>query len=390
VTAAPRPKVTFITNFASHYRSRTFELIAERHDAWFYFFSKGGEANWLAEHGVSSGRFPYRYLSGFSIAGIRIAPRLIPLAFRDESDVVIKCINGKFALAVVASACLLRRRPFIVWTGDWSVLDSRFARLFDRVNHLVYKHADAIVTYGEHVTRYLVEQGIPPEKIFTSKHAVTNEIYSRPVPAGETELLRRALAIPRDAKIVLSLGRLVPIKGLAYLIRAFAAADSARDAYLVIAGVGPERAACEELIRQLGIEDRVRFPGYVKPAASVAYYAAANVFVLPSLTRNGWKETWGLVVNEAFNQGVPVITTDAVGAAAGGLVVDGENGFVVPERNAAAIASALDLILTGAGLRRRLSANARRRIAGWGQKDMVEAFADAIDYVMHMRQRVRG
>ena len=63
----------------------------------------------------------------------------------------------------------------------------------------------------------------------------------------------------------------------------------------------------------------------------------ADVYVLPSITTRLFKEPWGLVVNEAFNQGVPVIATDAVGAAAGGLVENGVNGFVVPEGNSRAI-----------------------------------------------------
>src|SRR5579859_2564646 len=95
-----RPRVTFITNLASHYRVRTFELLAERYDTRFVFYSNGGEANWLPEHGVSSGQFAHQYLAGFSVAGVRISPRLIPIAWMDRADVVIKCLNGKFAMPV--------------------------------------------------------------------------------------------------------------------------------------------------------------------------------------------------------------------------------------------------------------------------------------------------
>ena len=63
--------------------------------------------------------------------------------------------------------------------------------------------------------------------------------------------------------------------------------------------------------------------------------------MLPSITTALDKEPWGLVVNEAMHAGLPVVATDAVGAAAGGLVRDGENGFVVPERDADALAAAV-------------------------------------------------
>jgi len=377
-----KPRITFITNFASHYRVRTFELIAQRYDARFLFYSDGGEANWLAEHGISAGPFPHEYLRGFSIGGVRLAPRLLPLTWMDDSDVIIKCINGKFALPIVFSICLARRRPLIVWTGVWSVLDSPANRWFARFNNFVYRHADAIVTYGHHVTRYLIEQGVDPRKIFTSKHAVTNSLYSRPVTLGEIVSLRKRLAIPAETRIILSIGRLVPVKGLHYLIRAFAEASPGRNACLVLVGTGPERQSCENLVRELGIGDRVRFPGYIPPADTVAYYAASYAFVLSSITWQGWKETWGLVINEAFNQGVPAITTDAVGAAAGGLVLDGENGFIVPEQNSTAIAVAISRLLDDPDLRDRFSANARSFITTWDQEHMANAFSDAIEHVI--------
>lgn len=376
-----KPRITFITNFASHYRVRTFELIAQRYDTRFLFYSNGSEANWLAEHGIAVGHFPHKYLSGFSIGGVRVAPRLVPLTWMDDSDVIIKCINGKFALPVVFLACRARRRPLIIWTGDWSVVDSPINRVFARFNYFVSCHADAVVTYGRHVTRYLIEHGVDPHKIFTSKHAVTNSLYSRAVTAEEIGSLRKCLALPADARIILSIGRLVPVKGLRYLIRGFAEASGGRNVYLVLVGTGPERRSCENLVRELGIGDRVRFPGYIPPPETITYYAASYAFVLSSITWHGWKETWGLVINEAFNQGVPVVATDAVGAAAGGLVIDGENGFVVPERNSTAIGLALGQLLDNPELRGRLSANARSCIATWGQEQMADAFSEAIEYV---------
>jgi glycosyltransferase involved in cell wall biosynthesis len=94
-----------------------------------------------------------------------------------------------------------------------------------------------------------------------------------------------------------------------------------------------------------------------------------------------------LVVNEAFNQGVPVIATDAVGAAAGGLVQDGINGFVVPERDSVALAKALRRILDNPDLRERFSQNARQIIAGWDNERMVMGFRQAIEYVTSQSRR---
>ena len=86
------------------------------------------------------------------------------------------------------------------------------------------------------------------------------------------------------------------------------------------------------------------------------------------------------MINEAFNQGVPVIATDAVGAAAGGLVQDGVSGFVVPERNSIVLAQTLQRILDDPDLRERFSQNARQIIAAWDNERMVMGFRQAIDF----------
>ena len=70
-------------------------------------------------------------------------------------------------------------------------------------------------------------------------------------------------------------------------------------------------------------------------------YAGSDVVVVPSLPTRDFLEPWGLVVNEAFHQGVPVIATDAVGAAAGGLVQHERTGLIVPAGDAAALRAAL-------------------------------------------------
>jgi glycosyltransferase involved in cell wall biosynthesis len=84
------------------------------------------------------------------------------------------------------------------------------------------------------------------------------------------------------------------------------------------------------------------------------------------------------------------VTTAAVGAAAGGLVLDGENGLVTPERDSDAIANALARLLGDAELRRRLGANAKARIAVWDQPYMVDAFCDAVEHVLARRHNGRS
>ena len=115
---------------------------------------------------------------------------------------------------------------------------------------------------------------------------------------------------------------------------------------------------------------------------TVAYYALASVVVLPSVTTPQAKEAWGLVVNEAFNQGVPVIATDAVGAVAGGLVRDGVNGLVVPEANSAAITVALERVVNDPAARQRLGAAAKQVIAEWSHDAQAAGFARGLEFAL--------
>ena len=373
-------RVAFVTTFCPHHREQTFETLSKYHDVDFYFFSEGSEWYWQREHGVKSGAFRHQYLWGFSLGRTRVTPSLLSRLWRGKYDVYIKCINGRFALPATYLVARLLRRRFVLWTGIWMRLRTPAHRLAFPLTRFIYRHADAIVVYGEHVKRYLIAEGVDPKRIFVAPHAVDNSSYVQSVPKENVQALRAKLGIPPDKKVVLYLGRLERVKGLRYLVEAFASLRRS-DSILVLAGTGSDRRELESAARERGVLDSVVFPGYVATDAAVTYYALASVCVLPSITLPAGNELWGLVVNEAMNQGVPVIATDAVGAAAGGLVQDGVNGFVVPERNSMVLADRILKVLDDPALHKRLSAGARAAIATWDNEAMVAGFRAAIESV---------
>jgi glycosyltransferase involved in cell wall biosynthesis len=377
-------RIAFITTFCSHYRVKTFETLSKYHAVDYYFFSAGDDWYWEQKNGVYTGNFRFEYLKGISLGRIRVNPDLPLKLLRGNYDAYIKCINGRFVLPLTYLIARIRRKPFILWTGIWMRLQTPAHRLLFPLTRYLYRHADAIVVYGEHVKRYLLEEGVSEERIFVTTHAVDNDAYNRPVLEDEKRALLQQLNIPQEAKVILYLGRLVDSKGLSILLEAFASLDQ-EDAILLFAGDGDYRAQLEELAAAKNISKKIRFAGYVPTHQTVLYYALAYVCVLPSITTNTFKEPWGLVVNEAFNQGVPVIATDAVGAAAGGLVQDGVNGFVVQERDIIQTASALQKILDDPFLRDDLGENARKIIDGWDNESMVSGFRRAIDYVFRKK-----
>ena len=139
------------------------------------------------------------------------------------------------------------------------------------------------------------------------------------------------------------------------------------------------RDQCEQL------SVKHRFLGHIANEDLPRYYALADIFVLPSVTTISFKEPWGIVINEAMNQGCPIVTTDAVGAAAGGLVRDGENGFVVQERDSEALKKAINKLISDESLRLKMSSCSKERIKDWTQENMVRGFIDAVEYVQQKR-----
>jgi len=137
---------------------------------------------------------------------------------------------------------------------------------------------------------------------------------------------------------LLCVGRLIPIKGHLVLLRALAQARSrVPNVSLDVAGRGPLAPALKAYVRELGLEDAVRFLGYVAPVEAAIEGAA--IVVVPSLG-----EGFGMVALEAMERARPVVAS-----AVGGLpeiVADGETGLVVPAADANALADAI-VALTG-------------------------------------------
>ena len=374
-------KISFVTNLCAHYNVGTFELLARDYDIDFYFFSAGEEWYWPKEHGYRSGKFHSEYLPGFQLGRTRITLSLPWKLLLGGYDLYIKCINGRFALPVTYLIARLRRKPFILWTGVWVRLQTGFQRFVFPLTRYIYRHSDAIVVYGQHVKSYLIHEGVPAERIFVAAHATDNPFYGQEVSQKEREALLDRLGIRSKQRVILYLGRLEESKGVHYLLHAFAKIRHP-DVVLVIAGNGTLQKSMENLAHELEIQQNVRLVGYVPIDEAPQFYSIAWMYVLPSITVATGKEPWGLVVNEAFNQGVPVIATDAVGAAAGGLIQDGYNGIIVKERDSLELAEAMDQLISSPELRQSMSVHAKDCIQAWNYQRNVQGYHDAIQYVM--------
>lgn len=181
-----------------------------------------------------------------------------------------------------------------------------------------------------------------------------NAVPSLKMPIKQRVVARKHLNFPEEGIAILSVGRLSPEKGLDLLLEAFAVLCRNDDNIcLVIVGDGPLKEALTSQVRQLGIESRVIFTGFLRNVDD--WYAAADLFVLSSHT-----EGLPMVLLEAMATGLPVVTT-AVGGIPD-IICNGENGMLVPAGDVGAIVSAIGMSIKDTALRGRLSANARKTV----------------------------
>lgn len=157
-----------------------------------------------------------------------------------------------------------------------------------------------------------------------------------------------------DKKVVLFTGRLTKHKGVSYLIRA--AKDI--DGTVLIIGDGPERANLEAEIKKRNLTN-VIMTGYIENKHPIyhAFYERADVYVAPST----WDEPLGLTIIEAMAAHTPVVATKKGGILS--IINDKVNGFLVPSRNAAAIAGEVNKLLANDNLRQKIGAAAYTTVA---------------------------
>jgi len=176
------------------------------------------------------------------------------------------------------------------------------------------------------------------------------------VPNRDIQVIRSRF----PGRIILFVGRLVPYKGLQYLIEAMKDID----ATLLIIGEGPEEARLKLLAGDL--RGRVHFLGNVQSLG--AYYRAAHLFVLPSCEA---KEAFGLVQLEAMHCGLPVINT-ALSTTVPEVSIHEQTGLTVPPRHPVELRNAISVVLEDSDLWSSLSKNARQRAAQFTVESMTE------------------
>jgi len=253
---------------------------------------------------------------------------------------------------VSAHACWLRNRYLhnakIISETEQNI-DKRLPPPFEWFRRYVLRQADYVVarsTQALQVVRRKDYSG--PATVVPN--AVDNELFK---PLDRTAC-RKAVGLA--GFVVGYAGRLVEEKGLVDLVQAVAMCPA--DVNLLIIGDGPLRSEIDKMAEATGLRRRVQMIAGQPLDSLPQLFNAMDALALPSRTTARWKEQFGRVIIEANACGVPVIGTDS------GAIpeVVGKAGVIVPERNPAALAKAIGLLLVNPGLARQLGDIGRQQV----------------------------
>jgi glycosyltransferase involved in cell wall biosynthesis len=275
-----------------------------------------------------------------------------------KPDVVT--VNGwnNFGSLAAANCCVKRRIPMVVMSESARQDEARtwWKEMIKR--RIVDSYSAALVGGQRHV-EYLVELGMPRDRIFTGYDVIDNSHFARralEIRNSKSEI-RTKYGLPEN--YFLASARFIEKKNLTRLIRAYTEyrekwkGDTPWD--LVLLGDGPLRETLNTQLSTLNLHSHVHLPGFKQYEELPVYYALANAFVHPSTT-----EQWGLVVNEAIASGLPVIVSKRCGCVP--ELVQG-NGFTFNPMDEHELASLLFKMATLSDDERKRLRDASYKIA---------------------------
>jgi len=303
-------------------------------------------------------------LEGYRHEFLRHPLREIPQALdRHRFDVLwVSGCTDPWAWRLFLAA--FRRRLPVLLFGDSHLLNAKPwpKRLIKRLLYgTLFPRLAGALYVGRANRAFFEHYGIRRNRLFLAPHCVNNEFFRARAEAlhDQRDAIRARFHLPAACPVILFCGKLIPKKQPLLLLEAYRPVRRHMECALLFAGDGELRGEIERRVVAGSIPD-VRITGFLNQTEIPQAYAAADLLVLPS----AWDETWGLVINEAMNFGLPIIATDKVGAAHD-LVREGENGFVVPSGDATTLATRIGELVRDAPRRGAMGARSAEIIQSW-------------------------
>ncbi len=250
---------------------------------------------------------------------------------------------------ILGVPCLLTAHGGDVFSFKKDSLVARFSRF-------AIKHANLCSSNTE-TTRQAILDLYPKAKVKVIPMGVDTSGFH---PNQRRQELKNEWGV--KGPLFLAVGRLAEKKGFKYLIQAMPEVlRELPQAKLLLIGEGPEKGELETLIEQLKLGENVILAGGKNREELPSYFASADIFIGPSIVaESGDTEGQGVVFLEAMASGTPVIASNVGGIS--DVILNGETGILVPQKNPQAIASAVISLYSDVALRERLSLQGREMV----------------------------
>jgi len=337
-------KVALIHNIVSPYRIPVFEGLSNHPliDLTVFYCAKTHKIRkWEI---VESDKYRYRFLSGITIEFFdfiyHINCDIIPIILKKKFDIVIIGGGSDFTTQIAFLLSKLVGTPIVLWSEGIEDPKGRIGKMASPIFHYIINHSNAIIVPGTISKEYNIRVGATKNKIFIAPNIVNNDYFITQSAyfTQEKERIKKEMKI-EGKKVIIFVGRLVRMKGVDHLIRAFDnLTKSTENIALFIVGEGPIRSELQ-ILSKTSKNQNVYFVGWMDINEIVKYYSIADIFVLPTLN-----DVWGLVVNEAMCCGLPIITTMAAGCSVD-MVFNGENGYIVKTGDSNELADAIKKVI---------------------------------------------
>lgn len=274
--------------------------------------------------------------------------------------------------------------------GQWDVFAKlKIGRLLEKINpDRILAHANRATTLLSHkrtrkrtlpiVQNYSFKRSLAYPRIITTTQLLKTAILSTSNKNNEVFILPNMVAIPQiqtsppnDIPVIGSLGRFVEKKGFDLFIEALSILKNKGVTFkALLAGQGSEEHKLKALAQKKGLEDRLRFPGWMAPSD---FFKQLDLFCLPSR-----HEPFGIVLIEAFAHQVPVISTPSEGPSEIGK--EGETVLFTPFGDPSAMAEKMEELLGDVEKRKALSDRGFRKAL---KTYSLPAIAEILDQILH-------
>lgn len=284
--------------------------------------------------------------------------------------------TGSITGNVVLTYSWIRRKPLIL-SSD-SVLFPRLDKIvFPKLRHWItnqeLKTAAAVWVPGNANQEFIESHGFPKERIFQGAYCLDIDYILQLSESAQARRqdIRAELGINNSDWLFLFAGRMLAFRGVKYLIEAFhLLRQQFQNVKLLLIGDGPEKPGLQAECQRLGLSDIIFFDP-IPMDRLTDYYVAADTYVTPAL-----RENYSLALAQAAICGLPMISTNRVGAV-GDYLVEGETGFLVPPGDNQALADAMARLITSRDLAKdmgeKAAALAKHRTITWAAEQLEAA-----------------